>query len=111
MQVVQADRRHSQVIAEFNQAMAIKTEGKKSPWGKIHPGIKAILQDGSLGFYLVALYQRAKSSDDSRSHTNGVTGTTVCSGGFKVCSSHLYIGRREDHWLILAFKVPCFLET
>ena len=57
IQVIQAGPRHSEVIAEFNQAMAIETEGRKLPWDKIHPGIKAILQDSSLGFYLVALYE------------------------------------------------------
>ena len=57
IQVIQAGPRHFEVIAEFNQAMAIETEGRKLPWDKIYPGIKAILQDSSLGFYLVALYQ------------------------------------------------------
>ena len=57
IQVIQAGPRHSKVIAEFNQAMAIETEGRKLPGDKIHPGIKAILQDSSLGLYLVALYQ------------------------------------------------------
>ena len=57
IQVIQASPRHSEVIAEFNQAMAIETEGRKLPWDKIHAGVKAILQDSSLGFYLVALYQ------------------------------------------------------
>jgi GNAT superfamily N-acetyltransferase len=37
--------------------MAIETEGRNLPWDIIHPGIKAILQDRSLGLYLVALYQ------------------------------------------------------
>ena len=55
--VVQADPKHADIIAEFNQAMAIETEGKALPWNKIHPGIKAILQDRSLGFYLVAMDQ------------------------------------------------------
>jgi GNAT superfamily N-acetyltransferase len=57
IEVVQAGPQHSEVIAEFNQAMAIETEGKTLPWDKIHPGINAILQDSSLGFYLVALDQ------------------------------------------------------
>ena len=57
IQVVQASPQHTEVIAEFNQAMAIETEGKKLPWDKIHPGINAILRDSSLGFYLVALDQ------------------------------------------------------
>ena len=57
IQVIQAGPRHSEVIAEFNQAMAIETEGRKLPWDRIHPGIKAILQYSSLGFYLVALYE------------------------------------------------------
>jgi hypothetical protein len=54
---VQAGPRHSDVIAEFNQAMAIETEDRNLPGDKIHPGIKAILQDSSLGFYLVTLDQ------------------------------------------------------
>ncbi len=57
IQVVQASPQHTEVIAKFNQAMAIETEGKELPWDKIHPGVKAILQDSSLGFYLVALDQ------------------------------------------------------
>ena len=55
--VVQADPKHADIIAKFNQAMAIETEGKALPWDKIHPGIQAILQDSSLGFYLVAIDQ------------------------------------------------------
>ena len=43
IQVIQAGPRHTEVIAKFNQAMAIETEGRKLPWGKIHPGINAIL--------------------------------------------------------------------
>lgn len=57
VEVVKAGPQHSEVIAEFNQAMAIETEGKELPWDKIHPGINAILQDSSLGFYLVAIEQ------------------------------------------------------
>ena len=57
IQAIQAGPRHSEFIAEFNQAMAIETEGRKLSWDKIHPGIKAIPQDSSLGFYLIALYQ------------------------------------------------------
>ena len=57
IEVVQAGPQHSDVIARFNQAMAIETEGKELPWEKIHPGINAILRDSSLGFYLVALDQ------------------------------------------------------
>ena len=57
IKVVQAGPQHAEIIAQFNQAMAIETEGKQLPWDKIHPGINAILQDSSLGFYLVALDQ------------------------------------------------------
>jgi len=57
IEVVQAGPQHAEVIAEFNQAMAIETEGKNLPWEKIHTGINAILGDSSLGFYLVALEQ------------------------------------------------------
>ena len=57
IRVVQASPQHAEVIAKFNQAMAIETEGKELSWDKIHPGVKSILQDSSLGFYLVALDQ------------------------------------------------------
>ena len=57
IQVVKASPQHTELIAKFNQAMAIETEGKELSWDKIHPGVKAILQDSSLGFYLVALDQ------------------------------------------------------
>jgi GNAT superfamily N-acetyltransferase len=43
IQVIQASPSYSEVIAEFNQMMTIETEGRKLPWGKIHPGINAIL--------------------------------------------------------------------
>ena len=55
IRVIQASPQHTEVIAKFNQAMAIETEGKELSWDKIHPGVKSILQDSSLGFYLVAL--------------------------------------------------------
>ncbi|MDA0272748.1 MAG: GNAT family N-acetyltransferase, partial [Proteobacteria bacterium] len=57
IEVIQAGPQHAEVIAEFNQAMAIETEAKNLPWEKIHTGINAILGDSSLGFYLVALEQ------------------------------------------------------
>ena len=57
IQVIRAGPRQSEVIAEFNQAMAIATEGRRLPWDKIRPGIKAILQNRPLSSYLVALYQ------------------------------------------------------
>ena len=42
------------VIAENNTAMALETEDKKLDQNKIIPGVKAIFEDKSKGFYLVA---------------------------------------------------------
>lgn len=53
--VIRAGSRHATAIAEFNQAMASETEGKSLPWNVIHPGVLAMLDDDSLGFYLVAV--------------------------------------------------------
>lgn len=41
-------------IATFNQRMALETEGVVLPDEKIRPGVKAVLEDPSKGFYLVA---------------------------------------------------------
>ncbi|MDP4599381.1 MAG: GNAT family N-acetyltransferase [Pseudomonadales bacterium] len=41
-------------IAAFNQAMAIETEGKALATNKIMAGVTRMLNDPSLGFYLVA---------------------------------------------------------
>jgi GNAT superfamily N-acetyltransferase len=41
-------------IAAFNQAMAIETEGKTLATDKIMGGVTRMLNDPSLGFYLVA---------------------------------------------------------
>ncbi len=57
VEVVKAGTQHANVIAEFNQAMALETEGKQLDWDRIHPGVNAILRDSALGFYLVALDQ------------------------------------------------------
>lgn len=54
IQVTQADRSHGEVIARFNQAMAEETEDKSLPWEVIQPGVMKMIEDSSLGFYLVA---------------------------------------------------------
>lgn len=51
------ERAHSEdaeIIARFNQAMALETEDKALDWDKIYPGVQALLKDESKGFYLVA---------------------------------------------------------
>jgi GNAT superfamily N-acetyltransferase len=41
------------IIAEFNQAMAMETEGKQLDSGTILAGVKRMITDQTLGFYLV----------------------------------------------------------
>lgn len=53
--VIRAAPEHGEVIARFNQAMAMETENKVLEHDVILPGVMTMLQDDSLGFYLVAL--------------------------------------------------------
>ena len=57
--VIQADPQHGEVIARFNQAMALETENKVLEHDVILPGVMTMLLDGSLGFYLVALKENS----------------------------------------------------
>jgi hypothetical protein len=111
IQVIQAGPRHSEVIAEFNQAMAIETEGRELPWDKIHPGIKAILQDSSLGFYLVALYQGEVVGCLAITYewSDWRNGLFWWIQSMFVAPSHRTKG--GVHWTVLSCKSSCFLQT
>jgi len=41
-------------LVEFNQAMALETEGKHLDAGKLRPGVSAVFGDPNKGFYVVA---------------------------------------------------------
>ncbi len=41
-------------IVEFNQAMALETEGKRLKAEILRPGVEAVFQDDKKGFYIVA---------------------------------------------------------
>jgi len=41
-------------LVEFNQAMALETEGKKLKPEILHSGVKAVFDDSKKGFYVVA---------------------------------------------------------
>jgi GNAT superfamily N-acetyltransferase len=49
-----ANREDSAAIAEFNQAMALETEGKHLPPETISRGVAAVFDDPQKGFYVVA---------------------------------------------------------
>lgn len=53
-EIKKADSSHLPVIARFNQEMALETENKVLPDEIILPGVKAVLDDPSKGFYLIA---------------------------------------------------------
>jgi len=42
------------VLVEFNQAMALETEGKRLDAGTVKNGVKAVFADEKKGFYVVA---------------------------------------------------------
>jgi len=49
-----AERRDADAIAGFNSAMALETEGKALLPERVNPGVLRLLNDPSLGFYVVA---------------------------------------------------------
>ena len=53
--VIRADPEHAEIIARFNQEMALETENKVLDRDIIYPGVMTMLQDAALGFYLVAI--------------------------------------------------------
>ena len=59
IQIERASSEDAEVIARFNQAMALETEDKPLDWDKIYPGVQALLSDESKGFYLVARMDQA----------------------------------------------------
>lgn len=62
--VIQATPSHAETIARFNQRMAEETEDKSLAWDVILPGVNAIFDDESLGFYLVALCDEGEDGKD-----------------------------------------------
>ncbi len=55
VEVTRAGHEHAEVIARFNQKMALETEDKPLDWNNISSGVENALNDPSLGFYLVAI--------------------------------------------------------
>ncbi len=49
-----AVEKDASAMIEFNQAMALETEGKRLEPKKIEKGVKAVFQDDKKGFYVVA---------------------------------------------------------
>lgn len=49
-----AVEKDASAMIEFNQAMALETEGKRLEPEKIEKGVKAVFQDEKKGFYVVA---------------------------------------------------------
>ncbi|MCG3173274.1 MAG: hypothetical protein GMKNLPBB_01452 [Myxococcota bacterium] len=42
------------LVADFNQKLALETEGKKLDTARVTAGVRAVLDDPSRGFYLIA---------------------------------------------------------
>lgn len=49
-----AEKQDAPALVEFNQAMALETEGKKLNSGVLQKGVEAIFEDEKKGFYVVA---------------------------------------------------------
>lgn len=56
--VRQATSEDADIIATFNQQMALETEGKSLVQDVIQSGVRRMLEDSNLGFYLVAEIDR-----------------------------------------------------
>jgi GNAT superfamily N-acetyltransferase len=54
MEIREAKLEDADALIEFNQAMALETEGKRLDPEKIAAGVKAVFRDDRRGFYLVA---------------------------------------------------------
>lgn len=54
LSIRKAQRRDAADIVRFNSAMALETEGKALLPERVTPGVQRLLDDPSLGFYLVA---------------------------------------------------------
>ena len=59
VKVIQALPEHCEIIARFNCEMAMETESKVLDHSVILPGVTTMLQDNSLGYYLVALKEES----------------------------------------------------
>ena len=53
MTVRTATIQDAELIARFNQAMAMETESKALDWGTISAGVERMVRNPELGFYLV----------------------------------------------------------
>ena len=49
-----ASRSDAKALVEFNQAMALETEGKELSTEVLTPGVAAVFEDANKGFYVVA---------------------------------------------------------
>ena len=54
MKIRQATKDDADVLIEFNQAMALETEGRRLEPETISAGVRAVFDGGGRGFYLVA---------------------------------------------------------
>ncbi len=54
MNIRLAEKSDAAELIEFNQAMALETEGKKLDSGEIKQGVEAVFNDEKKGFYVVA---------------------------------------------------------
>ena len=54
MEIRLASRADTDALVEFNQAMALETEGKELAKEVLSPGVSAVFEDVNKGFYVVA---------------------------------------------------------
>jgi GNAT superfamily N-acetyltransferase len=54
MDIRLAEKKDIDALVEFNQAMALETEGKRLDEVLLRPGVSAVFDDAAKGFYVVA---------------------------------------------------------
>lgn len=54
MQIRLANKNDAEALVNFNQAMALETEGKELDSQILHQGVEAVFQQSDRGFYVVA---------------------------------------------------------
>ncbi len=65
LNILRAGLEHTASIARMNQMMALETEAKSLAYDDIFAGVTAVMQDPSLGFYLVACEASSQDPDDA----------------------------------------------
>ncbi len=73
------------IIAAYDTALALESEGKRLDPARLAPGVTALLADAAKGRFFMAELAGRAVGQTMITH-EGATGATACSGGSRACS-------------------------